>query len=429
MLYGGSRSGKTFLLCRAIATRALKAPGSRHLLARFRFNHIKTSIIRDTWPKMMRLCYPDVAKACKWNMSEGFVTFPAVDGYEEQSEVWFAGLDDQERVEKILGNEYATVYFNECSQISSLSREMILTRLAQNTPLVLKAYYDCNPPPQSHWTYRLFEKLRETEPPYKPLPNPGDYASFQMNPIHNTANLSPAYLASLQRLSERQRLRFYEGKFGGAQENALWTYETIGQHRVSRHPDLQRIVVSVDPSGASGKEDCRSDHIGIVVAGLGVDGDAYVLEDLTVKGPPSLWGKVACRAYERHMADAIIGEVNYGGAMVEFVVQAAARDLDMEISYKEVHASRGKVVRAEPISTLAAHGRVHHVGTLAELEDQLCAFTSAGFTGDRSPDRADAYVWALTELFPGVMRDNKAIEIFNEPFGVATPGRGSWMGG
>lgn len=428
MLFGGSRSGKTFTLCRAIAVRAIKAPGSRHLIARFRYNHVKTSIIRDTWPKMMRLCFPAIAARCKWNFSEGFVTFPQIGDGGEQSEVWFAGLDDEERVEKILGNEYATVYLNECSQISSQAREMLMTRLAQNTPLALKSYYDCNPPAQSHWTYRLFVKKRETEPPYKPLSDPDNVVSMQMNPRHNAANLSPVYLQSLQNLSARQKKRFWDGEFGGADENALWTSEIIERGRVKSHPDLQRVVVAIDPSGASGKENCRSDHIGIVVAGLGVDGDAYMLEDLTVKGPPSVWGKVAVRAFQRHMADAIIGEVNFGGAMVEFVVQTAARDLGIEVNYKEVHASRGKVVRAEPVSALYAQGRVHHVGHLAELEDQFTAFTSAGYTGDRSPDRADAAIWAATELFPGVMRDPTSHQQFNETFVPSMSGRGAWMG-
>lgn len=463
MLFGGSRSGKTFKLCRAVAIRAIKAPGSRHLIARFRFNHVKTSIVRDTWPKMMRLCFPEIAPRCKLNSSEGFITLPRVkrpDGsLSDPSEVWFGGLDDEERVEKILGNEYATVYENECSQISSQSREMLMTRLAQQVAycdtalwlehkdqamalppdqrfllgkpwmrtLPLKAYYDCNPPGQAHWTYRLFVQKRATEPPYKPLPDPDNYVAMQMNPRDNADNLPPAYLNALQNLSERQRIRFWDGNFGGAAENALWTHEVIGKHRVNRHPDLQRIAVAIDPSGASGKENERSDHIGIIVAGLGIDGEVYILEDLTVKGPPSVWGRVAVQAYRRHAADCVIGETNYGGAMVEFVVQTAARDLNVEINYKEVTASRGKVIRAEPISAIYHQGRVHHVGTLSELEDQLCAFTSAGYTGDRSPDRADALVWALTELFPGVMSDPTNMDDLHAAVVPFVHGPGNWM--
>lgn len=425
MLFGGSRSGKTFLLCRAVAIRALKAADSRHLISRFRNVHVMASIWRDTWPKMMRLCFPDLAGKVKPLSSLGIQRFP------NGSEVWFAGLDDDVRVEKILGNEFATIYLNECSQISAHSRDMLITRLAQNVGLKLKMYHDCNPPAKSHWTHRLFVEHREPEPPYKPLANPENYAAMQMNPKDNAANLPPSYLTMLQNLPVRQRLRFWDGMFGDAGENALWTHEAIERLRVKSYPDLQRIVVAVDPSGASGKEGERSDHIGVCVAGLGVDGHGYVLEDLTIKAGPAVWGRVACEAYRRHNADCIVGEVNYGGAMVEHVVQTAASALGIDISYREVTATRGKVVRAEPISALASdkQGRIHHVGNHPALEDELCAFTTAGYIGDRSPNRADAYVWAMTELFPGILRKDDEID-WNE--GLPNPGAfqgrpGGWM--
>jgi len=420
MLFGGSRSGKTFWLCRAVAIRAMRAPGSRHLIARFRTNAVRSSIWRDTWPKMMRLCFPEMAGMLQYAKAEMIVTFP------NGSEVWFSGLDDDERVEKILGNEFATIYLNEVSQISAHTREMIVTRLAQNVGLMLRLYYDCNPPLKTHWTYRLFIQKRETMPPYKVMDNPEDYVHLLMNPKDNAANLDQRYLESLDRLSARSRMRFRDGKWGDAGENALWTFEGIDKHRVTRYPDLQRVVISIDPSSASGKEGERSDHIGIVASGLGVDGDAYVLEDLTVKGGPALWGKVAVRAYQRHQADAIIGETNYGGAMVQHVVQTAARDLNTEVNYREVTATRGKVIRAEPVSALAEQGRIHHVGVLADLEDQLCSFTSAGYMGDRSPDRGDAYVWGMTELFPALMRaDEPPQEDWDAPF---RGHQGGWMG-
>lgn len=170
------------------------------------------------------------------------------------------------------------------------------------------------------------------------------------------------------------------------------------------HPDLQRIIVAVDPSGTSGDEDDRSDEVGVVVVGLGVDGHAYVLEDVTLKAPPAVWGKVVVTTYQRHEADAIVGEINYGGAMVAHVIRSAASASNIPINFKEVTASRGKVVRAEPISAIYEQGKVHHVGAHPDLEDQLCAMTTAGYMGDRSPDRADALVWGLSELFPGLTR-------------------------
>ena len=119
----------------------------------------------------------------------------------------------------------------------------------------------------------------------------------------------------------------------------------------------------------------------IVVVGLGLDGDAYVLEDASVKAPPSVWGRVVVSAYERHDADSVVAEVNSGGAMVEQVVQAAASEARMRIRFREVRAARGKVVRAEPVAALYDTGRVHHVGSYQELEDELIAFTTAGYSG------------------------------------------------
>ena len=285
LAWGGSRSGKTFLLLRAMVARALKAPGSRHLVARFRFNHVVQSIWHDTLPKVMATCFPAVefrqAKA-SWFWSFGHADGP-------DSQIWFGGLDDRERTEKILGNEYSTVFLNECSQIGLKARNLVITRLAQNCGLALKAYYDENPPVQMHWTHRLFIEKREAEPPYAQLKNAEAYAAIQMNPIDNQANLPPTYLVELQALPARERMRFWEGRFGDIGEGQLWTFETIETYRKTVRPDLRRIIVAVDPSGTKGAED-GGDFIGIVVVGFGLDGNAYVLEDCSVKAPPSVWG-------------------------------------------------------------------------------------------------------------------------------------------
>ncbi len=395
MLFGGARSGKTLLLTRATAIRALKAPGSRHAILRYRFNAVKQAVWYDTWPKMMRLCFPEVTY--KTDKSDWFITLP------NGSEVWFGGLDEKERTEKILGLEFSTIFLNECSQISFASRELVRTRLAQKAEgLKLKLYYDENPPMRTHWTHRLFVEKVHAEPPYARLDNPEEYAALTINPKDNEANLPEQFIRELQSLGARAKLRFWEGKFGDAAEGALWTYEVIERNRVSKHPDLQRIVVSVDPSGTKGPEDERSDYVGISVVGLGLDGQGYVLEDLTCKAPPAVWGRVVATAYDRHKADCVVGETNYGGAMVEHVVKTAASNLNLSIPYREVTASRGKVVRAEPVSSLYEQNKIHHVGSHPKLEDQLCAFTTAGYMGDRSPDRADAMIWGLTLLFPGL---------------------------
>lgn len=408
MLFGGSRSGKTFLHVRNIVMRALKAPGSRHAILRFRFNACWASIVLDTFPKVMQLCFPSVQYEI--NQKYGFAALPT------GSEIWFGGLDDKERTEKILGQEYATIYLNECSQIPWQSVGIAQTRLAQKVKATFEGrdigylkprmFYDCNPPNKGHWTYQVFFLKRDPDSK-QPLPNPDDYAYFQINPQDNAANLSDSYLATLQGMSARLRKRFLDGEFADATPNQLFTEETIEKWRHVRGelPDFVRVVVAVDPSGSGDADNADNDAIGIAVVALGTDGNAYVLEDCTVKAGPATWGNVATSAFDRNAADCIVGEVNYGGAMVEHVIQSARRGT----TYKQVTASRGKAVRAEPISALYEQGKVRHVGVFRELEDELCAFSTVGYTGTGSPNRADAVVWGLTELFPsiGVKREQK----------------------
>ena len=416
MLRGGSRSGKTFILCRAIIQRAINAPGSRHAIFRFRFNHAKTSVWADTLPKVLKLCFP--ALRVRFDKTDFYIELP------NGSQIWIAGLDDKERVEKILGAEYVTLYFNESSQIPWGSVEMAMSRLAQKcelapeiaaatgrTHLALKAYFDCNPPSKLHWSFQLFRaKLKPGTK--EALPNPDDYAEMKVNPSDNADNLPAEYFEVLASMSAAQRLRFEAGEWASEVNGALWALEDrqteggeipgLDRHRIAATalPDMQRIVISVDPSGTKG--DGGGDDIGIVVAGKGVDGRAYVLEDATCNLSPEGWGRRVAEKVEKWNADCVVAERNFGGAMVGAVLRAAGgRTMPR---FKEVTATRGKVIRAEPIAALYEQGKVSHVGQFPDLEDQMCNFTVAGFVGDGSPDRADALVWAMTELMMGKSR-------------------------
>lgn len=408
MLFGGGRSGKTFLIIRNIVMRGLKAPGSRHLIVRYRFKHLKATVMLDTFPKVMALAFPGVSYDL--NKNDAYATLPG------GAEIWFGGLDDKERMEKILGAEYATIYINEGSQVPWAGVQMLLTRLAQKVmqviegrepeQLKLRYYFDCNPPNKLHWTFKVFKQKIDPETKL-PLKEPDNYVSFQMNPKDNEANLSAEYLQTLEGLSERMKRRFLYGEFSDATQNALFDEAVIDRWRVTdgSHPPLVRVVVSVDPSGASDDEaNADNDEIGIVVDGLGNDGRAYLLEDLTVKGGPTIWGNAAVAAYQRHAADVVVGETNFGGGMVKFVVQAAAAKAGAKVNFKMVTASRGKTQRAEPFSILYEQGKVRHVGIFAPLEDEMCAFSTSGYTGPDSPNRADAHIWALAELFPAMTK-------------------------
>ena len=417
---GGSRSGKTFQIVRKIVQRALKAPTSRHAILRFRLGHVRQSIVQDTFPTVMAKCFPGVGY--ELNKSEMFATFPG------NSQIYFGGLDDKQRTEKILGTEFASIFLNECSQISYGARNMVVTRLAQKVldratglPLVLKMYYDMNPPDKGHWTYKMFRLMEDPES-RQPL-NRDDYAFYRINPRDNLANISSDYIKTLEALPERMRRRFLDGEFRDASPNALFQDQWIERWRNIDEalPDMLRIVVAVDPSGADDTDNMENDEIGIMVCGLGVDGNGYVLEDLTCKCSPEKWGKVATMAFERHSADRIVAEVNYGGAMVRAVIQAARP----RTPFRPVTASRGKVVRAEPISGLVETGKIRFAGIFRELEDELCAFTTHGYMGENSPNRADAFVWAFTDLFPELTKPEEATP---PPSRVITRSRGNnWM--
>src|ERR1700733_1162226 len=206
----------------------------------------------------------------------------------------------------------------------------------------------------------------------------------------NAANLAPSFLSQI--------VARYEGTRLGRQElnaelledvqGALWTRDLLEEGRRDKAPPMRRIVVAVDPAISVSE---NADETGIIVAGLGTDDHGYVLEDASGKYSPIEWARRAIALYHKHGADRIVAEANQGGLMVETTI----RTVDTNVSFKAVHASRGKITRAEPIAALFEQFRIHPVGVFSELEDQLCTF-EAGLSG--SPDRLDAMVWAFTEL-------------------------------
>jgi phage terminase large subunit-like protein len=288
-------------------------------------------------------------------------------------------------------------------------------------------YVDLNPPDKGHWTYKLFKaKIDPESKGY--LPDPENYAFMQLNPRDNQANLSADYIKTLESLPLRLRKRFLDGEFRDQTPNALFIDENLERWRLveGELPDMLRLVVAVDPSGAEDSDNIDNDEIGISVCGLGVDGNGYVLQDLTLKAGPATWGRVAVQAYIRQKADRIVGEVNYGGAMVAHVIRTAALEQNTRVPFRSLTASRGKVVRAEPIAALFETGKCRIVGYHRELEDELSGFTTYGFTGDHSPNRADAMIWAMSDLFPELMKPEEPKKQV-EQVSVGRRGPHSWM--
>lgn len=402
--YGGSRSGKTFEYIRTIVFRALAAPRSNHAVFRFRFNHCKASIIYGTFPDVLAKCFPGIGGSL--NKSDWFYEF------QNGSRVWFGGLDDKERTEKILGQEHATIFLNEISQMAYGAVLMAKTRLAQKAEytidgvkrvLRLLMLYDMNPPPRSHWSYDYF--VRKLDPDSKrPLKNAKSIDMMRLNPRDNEENLPRGYIATLEAMPARFRARFLLGEFADALPGALWTIEMIEANRVDEAPDLVRVVVGVDPSGADDEDNAHNDEIGTLVVGVDAKGVTYVLEDCTIKAGPGTWGANAVNAFDRHAGDRVVAEVNFGGAMVKHVIATAAKDAGMVVPFRTVIASRGKSVRAEPVSALTEQGKLKFVGTFPRLEDEMCSFTTHGFVGSNSPNRVDALVWAVSDLIPGITR-------------------------
>jgi len=225
----------------------------------------------------------------------------------------------------------------------------------------------------------------------------------------NADNLAPAFLGAI--------LKQYEGTRLGRQEldaelledlpGALWTRETIERARIATPPTLRRVVVAIDPAASSGES---ADETGIVVAGLGEDGHGYVLDDLSGRFRPHEWAARAIAAFRAHNADRVVAETNNGGEMVE----ATLRAIDPTVAYRPVHASRGKITRAEPVAALYEQGRVQHVGAFPALEDQMCAFAPHvdRAIGASSPDRVDALVWALSDLM--IARSSGLLEYYRQ---------------
>jgi len=316
------------------------------------------------------------------NKSDWFLEFS------NGSQIWVGGLDDKERTEKILGNEYATIFYNEISQISWSSYATTVTRLAQRTGLVNKIYCDCNPPSKRHWSYKLF--IEHRDPVSNEAINPDLYAHMKLNPDDNKENLPDDYIDSvLGTLSTRMQKRFRYGEFSDDIEGALWTYDLIDKNRVLKLPQFARIIVSVDPSG-SGKE--GADEAGIVVVGTDAEGEGYVLNDKSAVLTPNQWATEAIKAYYQWSANYIVAEVNQGWDMVEAVI----RSIDKTVSVKKVVAKRGKALRADPIVALYEQGKVHHVGIFPDLEDEMTTWDSRESL--ISPGRIDALVHGLTNL-------------------------------
>lgn len=425
LVFGGSRSGKSFIIMLRMLTIASKHP-CRQLVVRFHFTDVKKSVIFETLPKvagMMGLNY-------HLNQQDWFITIQ--NGTKEPSEIWFGGIDEGRGLDRILGKEYLNIWFNEASEMSYSAYLTVITRLAQKVLLkdrktgkqlykqekvgtqivdekevpimkfVLKdgkkiprqvtnrVYLDENPPKKSHWSYKLFFEHIEPES-RNLLENPEDYGAIQVNPYDNEENIDEGYIKRLNAMPPKQKLRFLLGEFADDISGALFTETSINKNRVVQYPTLKQIVVSIDPATTSKS---TSDETGITVEGKDENDRGYLLNDSSGIYKPNEWAEIAVKLFYRYDCDCIVAEINQGGEMVKSVIN----NYDKNVPVKTVHATKGKILRAEPISYLYEEGRISHVGGFPDLELEMTSFTGA--EGEKSPNRLDSVVHGFTYLFP-----------------------------
>ena len=391
--HGGRGSGKSWFFADLAVERCLIRQGSRGVCIREVQKSLKDSSKRLIEDRIRAL---DLADLFKPKMAE--IETPG------GGLVMFQGMQDHtaDSIRSLEGVDWAWV--EEAQTLSARSLELLRPTIRAPGSEI---WFSWNPRSPSD---PVDELLRGLELPPEAVVV---QANYQDNPMF------PAELEAERKWDETHRRSRYAhvwlGDYEPQAEGAIWDRATLHQHRWHEPPDLSRIVVGVDPAISA---ETGSDMHGIVVAGLGEDGRAYVLDDVSTKGAPRIWANRVAAAFDKWSADAVVVERNQGGDMVRMTLETVRPGLPII----EVVATRGKHVRAEPIASLYSFGRVSHVGTWPDLEDQLCLFTAAGYEGEGSPDRADALIWALTELFPTIGPKTATREVVIEHLGV-----GGWM--
>jgi hypothetical protein len=360
---------------------------SRHIAVRKHFNHAKLALWHQTIPDVFKIAFPNVKY--KENKSDWYIEFG------KGSQLWIGGTDDKERIEKILGSEWATILLNEISEQSYNTYEMLKTRL--NPPQNMRPLYlmDQNPPKRSHWSYIKFHELKNPETK-QPLSESDikRQVYFGMNPIDNITNLNKDYMATLESLSESKKKRFLRGEYGDDSEGALWKSDWIIKNRYTEAPkNILRCIVAIDPNvTADINVDANTDEAGVITVGqIRVDNEDHYIVLSDDSTPGLSWGEKSVEVYRRFKADRVIGEVNNGGDLIEMNI----RNYDRNISYDSVRATRGKEIRAEPVADLYRRGYVHHIGEFPNLESELTEWVPGQ---GRSPNRLDALTWGISYL-------------------------------
>lgn len=404
LIYGGGRSGKTFLIILLILLRAMKEPKSTHLIARKTFQHAKGSLWTKTFGDVIDICFPDLKPYIKENKDLWYKELP------NGSRLWFGGLDDKDRVDKILGNEYSSIYLNECSEIAWDTVNTVRSRLAERNGLVNKIYYDCNPTASNHWSYQLF--INKVQPDTgKELNNADSYQHTRMNPVDNLDNIDDEYIEDLENSKEETRRRFLLGEFSTDTEVAVFKNEWLRFYH--QLPSINYVVCSWDTSF---KTKDYNDPSACTVWVVCEDG-YYLLDIINERlDYPSLKRKIIDVA-ERYRADTVLIEDAASG-------QSLLQDLQITSRIPLVGCRVGrqsKVERAQYAASLFEAGKVqlplgHDL--IDEYKSQLLMFPLS-----LHDDMVDS-----TSHFMNYARENLMYELPDSVYGVDDDSEEVYMG-
>lgn len=416
LAYGGSGGGKSFFWIDVLLERANRAPGSRHAVFRLTRNSCEKTLFDKTLHEVLDKAWPGLKDQPGFEISQSTMTVTLPNG----SKIFFDGLDEN-RMTKVLGDEFNTILINECNedglgyaQVSTLlSRLRALTKTVDGKVLTNKMFFDCNPRFYGDWEYKAFiQKINPLDG--DALHNADQWVAFKMEAEANKDNLHEDYIDSLKAGSAASRRRYVEGEWSDENTNALFTEAMFVKRRIPK-PDevvtpeqtldllseqhdvhLNRVTIAVDPAT---KGDTKNDLHGITVQGVsgyGKDAEAYVLADYSCNGSPLHVCDILNKAYKEWGASRVILEDNAGGRWLESTILQHSPHLPLKFVNANTKTGN-KSSRAEPVAAQYEQGRVRHVGTHKALEAQMCDWGSPA-SRKKSPDRMDAVVWGITEL-------------------------------
>ena len=373
-LYGGRASAKSHFFAECMVANAAKNKGFRGLCIREVQKSLKESAKRLIEDKIQAMGYGAI-----FNIKHDEIGTPG------GGVISFTGMNQQNSESVKSYENYMVAWIEEAATFSSRSLELLRPTIrSPNSEL----WFSWNPENAADPVDKFFRGL-----------TPPDDAIIRKVTFEDNHFLPDEMRAEMEMDRKNQPDRYahiWLGEYAPQAVGAIFNMANIHENRYGEAPQMTRIVVAVDP--AISNEEYSDEH-GIIVAGLGSDGRGYILADVSMRGGPKEWAERAIAAFDRFEADTIVVERNQGGDMVRHTL----RTVRPNVPIKEVHATRGKHVRAEPIAALYATNQISHVGTFPDLEAQMCRMTAAGYDGEGSPDRCDAGVWALTELFPRII--------------------------